>query len=390
MRGYIRRRGRGYRVEIHIGYDANGKRLRHMKTLSNKKAAEKYLRQKLDELETEGAVRSKKFESLEDLLLRWLESTAKHRVRQSTFEAYEWVVRRYYLDSTLGKMAVSTITPADIQQRYSEILSKGTGAQGVRKAHTVLRQAFQLAVKMREISINPALSVELPKVKRVREMRIIEASEIRKFVNSALQEERLSALWVLAISTGMRPEEYLGLTWSDLSPDSRSLTIQRVLVRPRKVVSGQPNWRFESPKTEKSRRTLALEPQMAELLKQHRKEQDAEKAIAASAYEDNELVFATAIGTPIHITNLRNRGLRRVIARAGLDENITLYSLRHSAATALLKDRESIRIVADMLGHSTTRLTADLYSHVTYDMLEEASATLGKRVFGSDEEATAD
>ena len=79
-------------MEIHIGYDANGKRLRHMKTLSNKKAAEKYLRQKLDELETEGAVRSKKFETLEDLLLRWLQSTAKHRVRQSTFEAYEWIV----------------------------------------------------------------------------------------------------------------------------------------------------------------------------------------------------------------------------------------------------------------------------------------------------------
>ena len=81
MRGYIRKRGRGYRVEIHIGYDANGKRLRHMKTLSNKKAAEKYLRQKLDELETEGAVRSKKLETLEDLLKRWLQSTAKHRVR---------------------------------------------------------------------------------------------------------------------------------------------------------------------------------------------------------------------------------------------------------------------------------------------------------------------
>lgn len=63
MRGYIRKRGRGYRVEIHIGYDANGKRLRHMKTLSNKKAAEKYLRQKLDELETEGAVRSKQGDS---------------------------------------------------------------------------------------------------------------------------------------------------------------------------------------------------------------------------------------------------------------------------------------------------------------------------------------
>lgn len=376
MRGYIRKRGRGYRVEIHIGYDANGKRLRHMKTLSNKKAAEKYLRQKLDELETEGAVRSKKLETLEDLLKRWLQSTAKHRVRQRTFEAYEWIVSRYFVDTTIGRMPASTVTPADIQKRYAEIMANGTGPQGIRKAHTVLRQAFQSAVKWREISVNPALSVELPKVERKKEMRIIEADQLPRFASAAL--------WVLAISTGMRPEEYLALTWSDLGPDYRSLTVHRVLVRARKAVKGEMNWRFEPPKTKKSRRTLALEPEMAELLAQHRVQQDEEKKAAGSAYEDNGFVFVTTIGTPLHSANLRNRDLKRILKRAGLRDDITLYSLRHSAASALLKDRESKRIVADLLGHSTTRLTADLYSHVTYDMLEEASAKLGKRLFGGD------
>lgn len=354
-----------------------------MQTLSNKKAAEKYLRQKLDELETEGTVRSRTVETLVDLLNRWLESSAKHRVRQRTFEEYVWCVGRYFAGSNLGRQPVATVTPADIQQRYGEVIANGTGAHGIRKAHTVLRQAFQAAVKWREISVNPALSVELPKVKRKREMRIIEAADLQRFVAAALEEERLAALWVLAASTGMRPEEYLGLTWPDLGPGFRSLTIQRVLVRSNKAVKGQPNWRFESPKTEKSRRTLALEPEMAELLVRHQAEQNAEKEATGSGYEDNSLVFATAIGTPVDSTNLRNRGLKRIARRAGLSKDLTLYSLRHSAATALLKDRESIRIVADMLGHSTTRLTADLYSHVTYDMLEEASAKLGRRLFGS-------
>lgn len=121
---------------------------------------------------------------------------------------------------------------------------------------------------------------------------------------------------------------------------------------------------------------------MATLLRQHRAQQNAEKLVAGPAYEDNGLVFATPLGTPLDSNNLRNRGLKRILKRAGLPLEITLYSLRHSAATALLKDRENLRIVADMLGHSTTRLTADLYSHVTYDMLEEASAKLGKRLFG--------
>lgn len=382
MRGYIRKRGKGYRVEIHIGYDPNGKRLRHMQTLSNKKAAQKYLRQKLDELETEGTVRSRTVESLQDLLHRWLDSSAKHRVRQRTFEEYQWVVERYFQGSPLGRQPVATITPADIQQRYGEMIADGTGPHGVRKAHTVLRQSLQAAVKWREISVNPALSVELPKVKRKREMRIIEAKDLQGFVAAALEEDRLAALWVLAASTGMRPEEYLGLTWPDLGPGYRSLTIQRVLVRPKKAVKGERNWRFESPKTEKSRRTLALTSEMAELLAAHKTEQEAEKTKAGSGYEDNALVFATTIGSPINSTNLRNRGLKRILRRAGLREDITLYSLRHSAATSLLKDRENLRIVADMLGHSTTRLTADLYSHVTYDMLEEASAKLGRRLFG--------
>ncbi len=382
MRGYIRKRGNGYRVEIHIGYDSSGKRLRHMQTLSNKKAAEKYLRQKLDELETEGSIRNRSVETLETLLKRWLDSSAKHRIRQRTFEEYQWVVDRYFTGSALGRQPVATITPADIQQKYGEMIASGTGPHGVRKAHTVVRQALQAAVKWREISVNPALSVELPKVKREREMRIIEAADLNAFVSAALQEERHAALWVLAASTGMRPEEYLGLTWADLGPGYRSLTIQRVLVRPKKVVKGQPNWRFESPKTVKSRRTLALEPEMAELLVSHKIQQDKEKASAGSGYEDNGLVFATTIGTPENSANLRNRGLKRILRRAGLREDLTLYSLRHSAATALLKDRENLRIVADMLGHSTTRLTADLYSHVTFDMLEEASAKLGRRLFG--------
>ena len=124
---------------------------------------------------------------------------------------------------------------------------------------------------------------------------------------------------------------------------------------------------------------------MAELLAQHRVQQEQEKEAAGSAYEDNGFVFATTIGTPLHSANLRNRDLKRILKRADLRDDITLYSLRHSAASALLKDRESLRIVADLLGHSTTRLTADLYSHVTYDMLEEASAKLGKRLFGGDQ-----
>ena len=94
MRGYITKRGRGYRVEIHLGYGPDGKRIRHRKTLSTKKAAEKYLRTKLDELEAEGAIRVRTLESFHSLLLRWLEVCASKRVREKTLEHYQGSVRR--------------------------------------------------------------------------------------------------------------------------------------------------------------------------------------------------------------------------------------------------------------------------------------------------------
>ena len=173
----------------------------------------------------------------------------------------------------------------------------------------------------------------------------------------------------------------MGLQWPDFCPKSRKVTIHRVLVRPAKVVPDQPRWRFEAPKTEKSRRTLALEPEMSMLLRHHRAQQNEEKLAAGPAYTDSGLVFATELGEPLRLDNLRNRNLRRILARAGLPTNLTLYSLRHSAATALLKDRESLKVVSELLGHSTIRLTGDIYSHVTDDMLEEASAKLGKHLF---------
>ncbi|MFA7482199.1 MAG: site-specific integrase [Vulcanimicrobiota bacterium] len=382
MRGYITKRGRGYRVEIHLGYGPDGKRIRHRKTLSTKKAAEKYLRTKLDELEAEGAIRVRTLESFHSLLIRWLEVCASKRVREKTLEHYQGSVRRYVADHAIGRQSFSSITPTDIQALYSEMQERGVGPHGVRKLHAVIRQALDQAVKWREIPANPALSVDLPKAKKNKEMKLIAPADFPKFVAAALEEKRNGVLWVLALSTGMRPEEYLGLTWSDFHKGFQKFTINRVLVRPVKVKEGKPHWRFEAPKTKRSRRTLAIDPQLAKLLRVHRAVQNQEKLKAGPAYDDHGLVFANELGGPLYLANLRNRELKRILKRAGFDQKITPYCLRHSAATSLLKDRESLKVVSSVLGHASIRLTADVYSHVTDDMLEEAAGKLGKRMFG--------
>ena len=282
----------------------------------------------------------------------------------------------------IGKQPISTITPNDIQSLYSELQAKGVGSAGVRKLHAVIRQSLDQAVKWRELGSNPALSVDLPKLKKNREMKVIAPADFPKFASAALEEHRLGVLFVLALVTGMRPGEYLGLQWSDFSTDFRKVTINRVLVRPNKVKEDEPKWRFEAPKTKKSRRTLALDKIMIKHLKHHRAQQNAERLRAGEAYDDQDLVFANELGGPLFLCNLRNRTLKKILRRAGLDEGITMYSLRHSAATALVKERESLKVVSAMLGHASIRLTADVYSHVTDDMLEEAAGKLGRRLLG--------
>lgn len=388
MRGYIRKRGKSYRVEIHIGYGPDGKRLRHMKTLSTRKAAEKYLRTKLDELETEGGIRRRNLETLEAYLKRWLQAAAKPRLRQRTFEDYQETLRRHIFDSQLGRKALTAVTPSDIQVFYGELLARiqkegrGSGVSSVKKLHAVLRNALGQAVKWRDLPQNPAIYVDLPREQKKRDKPILASSDFPAFIQAALQEDRLGVMWVLALATGARPEEYLALKWPDFSDNLRQVTIQRALIRPRKVDPGQPLWWFEEPKTAQSRRTLILETEVTGLLKQHRAQQAEEKLAAGEAYEDHGLVFCNELGGPLHQTNLSQRVFKRVVRRAGLSEELTPYSLRHSAATSLLKDREALKIVADMLGHAGIRLAADTYSHVTPDMLEEAAGKLAKRMFG--------
>jgi len=382
VRGYITKRGKGYRVEIHLGYDPDGKRLRHRKTLSTKKAAEKYLRSKLGELETEGVLREKSLDTFLAYLERWLEVCAKQRVRQRTFESYQASVQRYVTKHPIAQQPISTITPHDIQSLYGQMQANGVGPSGVRKLHAVVRQALDQAVKWRELGNNPALSVDLPKMKKNREMKVIAPADFPKFASAALEEPRLGVLFVLALVTGMRPGEYLGLQWADFTDDLRKVTINRVLVRPNKVVEGEPSWRFEAPKTKKSRRTLALDQTLLKYLKQHKAQQNTEKLAAGEAYDDFGLVFANELGGPLFLCNLRNRALKRILKKAGLDKGITMYSLRHSAASALVKDRENLKIISSFLGHSSIRLTADVYSHVTDDMLEEAAGKLDRRLLG--------
>ena len=193
----------------------------------------------------------------------------------------------------------------------------------------------------------------------------------------ALQGERYAALFALAISAGMRPEEYLGLKWADLDLMKATVTAQRALVW--RTKGG--GWYFTEPKTSRSRRTIPLPTSMIAALSEHKRRQSEERLRLGAEWQDHGLVFTTSLGSPLNISNLTAKHFKPALQRAGLPTTIRLYDLRHTCATLLLSAGENPKVVSERLGHASITLTLDVYSHVLPDMQKSAADKLENLLF---------
>ncbi|MFI5166711.1 MAG: site-specific integrase [Thermoanaerobaculales bacterium] len=229
--------------------------------------------------------------------------------------------------------------------------------------------------------------MEQPRQPR-REMRALGKEEAARFLE-ALHGTEHEALFVLALATGMRPGEYLGLGWKDVDLEKGTVTIQRTLVQIkgkwglRTSVGTKERWSFGEPKTSRGRRTLPIPASVVDLLLQHRVHQLEQRLQVANVWEDHDLVFANEIGQPINRYNLVNRHFKPLVRKAGLAPTLRLYDLRHSAATLLLAAGIHPKVASERLGHASIVMTLDTYSHVLPDMQKEASDKMEELLFGN-------
>jgi integrase len=174
----------------------------------------------------------------------------------------------------------------------------------------------------------------------------------------------------LAVTTGMRQSELLGLTWSDVDLDAGTVHVRRQLIwTPGRGPS------FSEPKTAKGRRVIRLPHIAAEALRAHRRQQLEERLALGAAWEDHDLVFPNEVGRPVERNNLVKRSFLPLLAKAGLPR-IRFHDLRHTAATLLLSLGEHPKVVQERLGHSTISVTLDVYSHVLPDLQRQAASKL--------------
>jgi integrase len=286
-------------------------------------------------------------------ITRWLSDSAKHAVKATSYRAYESQIRNHIVPA-LGKVKLSRVTPAHLQALYAERLREGMKPASVRQIHAILHKALEQAVRFNLIPTNPASKVDPPKV-RQEEITPLTAEQASKLLDVTRNErDRFEALYALALTTGLRIGELLGLKWSDIDLDARRLRVSRQLQR------GEEGLIFTEPKAA-SRRTVDLPGSTVEALKRHRKRQAEETLKAGGAYQDNDLIFAGDLGEPIGSEKVTQRAFKPLLKRAGLPE-IRFHDLRHTFATLLLARGVHPTYVQRALGHASVKMTLDRYS----------------------------
>jgi integrase len=375
MAGQIIKRGdKTWVVRIFMGRDANGKRRYLNKTIKgSKKDADTYLSTTVTAISTGTFVEPSPI-TVKDYLNKWLDTAARPRVTERTFDSYSDLISRY-VNEELGNRKLSDLRPLHIQKLYAEMQERELSARTVRYLHAVLSSALKQAVRWGMLTRNPAELINLPRQVR-KEMKALSPKEATEFLKAAAKD-RWGVLFAFALATGMRPEEYLGLQWKDLDLDKGFVMVRRAIIW--RAIGG--GWHFGEPKTARSRRSIPLPASTQQALKEHRRTQAEERLKAGASYQQHDLVFATSEGSPLMPRNLKRRHFRPILKTAKLPDDFRLYDLRHSCATLLLAAGENPKVVSERLGHASITLTLDVYSHVLPTMQQAAAERLEKILY---------
>jgi integrase len=370
MKGSIREQGRGsWEVRVYLGRGPNGRKLYKSHTVKGtKRRAQSELNELLSKLQR-GEYVAPSRTTVSEYLERWLTDYAGMRVGAKTLERYAEIVRTH-LAPALGHHPLPKLQPLHIQAYYSHALQLGRrdgrgglSAQTVLHHHRVLREALQQALRWQLLARNPADAVEPPHARR-REMEVFDHREVERLLDAA-RGTRLAVPVLLAVTTGLRRGELLGLRWQDVDLEASKLAVRQSLEHTKAGLA------FKQPKTQKGRRAVTLPPMAVDALRRHKADQAKERLLLGPAYADHGLVLARADGRPANPEEL-TRAFKRLTKKAGV-RGLSLHKLRHTHATLLLCANVHPKIVSERLGHATVGITLDTYSHVLPNLQEEAA-----------------
>lgn len=370
---YKRKDGR-WEAKASIGYDpATGKLKRITKYFETRKEAQDWLAQVQHEKRTGRFVEPDKI-TVGEWVQRYLQTYVKPKVKPVSYAGYMDVFRNH-INPEVGDIPLQSLRTNVIQELYNRKAENGRldGKSGlsprlIHLVHQVLNGALKQAVREHLIQHNPAEYTTRPPIKR-KEMTVLSPEEVNRYLEAA-KEDRLYAAFLLELTTGLRRGELLGLKWDCVDFTKGEITVKQSLSRVRYVDEGFSRLEENGTKTEAGKRTIPLLPEVMQELKRLKKKQAEEKLFFGQAYQDKSLVFATPIGTPVEPRNF-HRKHTAILKKAGL-KRVRLHDLRHTFATILLQEGENPENLRDLLGHTRTSTTLDLYCHSTMEGKKKA------------------
>jgi len=352
-----KRRGR-YVIDF---YDNKGKRNRQtLKKGTTKKAAKDKLREIEDQLSKGIYIPDKKIPLFSDVGKDWLEYK-KMNLRESTWSVYEGHTRIHFKE--FDKIKINRITTAKIENFITSKQKQGMNILTLRKILVSLNQIFSYAVRHKYIDYNPAREAERPKNQgkiKEQKIKIFKPVQIKAFLE-AVSNQKYRTFFRLAIFSGARQGELLGLKWSDVDWSNKQIHIQRTF----------NNQAWYDVKTKTSNRKIDLGPAMMKALKKWK---------ISCPPNELDLIFPNEAGQPINHNNMCYRYFEPALTKAGIGK-VRFHDLRHTYASLLIEQGENIKYIQSQLGHSSPTVTLNVYAHLMKSVNQEAACRLENAVF---------
>lgn len=369
--GSIRRRGNGmWEGRYTLGRNpGTGKQIQKSVYGKTQREVLQKLQQITAQITLEGAYTQPSKMTVTAWLETWLDEYLGN-VKPGTATDYSAHVYNHIIPA-IGAIKLCALQPTAIQHLYNGLQEKGLSAKTIRNLHGTLHRALQTAMKFGYIRTNPTEACILPRI-NAHDIQPLDTPEIALFL-SAIKGHKQQTLFHVALFSGMRSGELLGLTWDCVHFDSGTIFVSKQLVCPRK--KGEA-FHFAPLKNDKPR-TITPAPSVMQLLKDHKKAQLEQRMLLGQGWREGNmknLVFTTETGG--HLTQSGVwRMLQRVLARADMEAR-RFHDLRHTYAVNALRSGDDVKTVQENLGHHTAAFTLDVYGHVTDQMKKESASRM--------------
>lgn len=356
MKGHVYQRGKTWTYVINLPPDpVTGKRRQKSKGgFKGEKEAWSACRKMIQQIE-EGYNAENENMPYEEFLYIWLEEYAKPKLKPTVYDNNKIVIEKRIIPE-LGKVKMKDLTPLRIQRFYNSLLNEYS-SDYVRSIHSIVSKTLRQAFKWDMLQTNIMDKVDPPRLVK-KEMQIWTMEQCQHFLQ-AIKDHQMYIVFSIAIWTGMRRGEVLGLRWKDIDLKNRTISISQTL-----------SWRtsgglvFQDTKTQNSNRSVSIPEVLLNDLKKH---QDNK------IKNDRDLVCCLSDGSPIKPRYLLNQ-FKKLIAKTNLPD-IRFHDLRHSHATMLIHLKVHPKVAAERLGQTTSMFT-DRYAHVIESMQKEVAASI--------------